>query len=157
MLVCFTNLSRMEFRVRYLALFRLFSVMDGFEWFWKRSFHKYIQLMLKHLKAPFLVQHLSYYIIDINDLPDNAICNIAIYADDTNQAIWFVATTRIGFWTWIWSTRHCGLWPVDFNAGKTQLVLFDPSINTGDIDVKMDGSVSLLNWMGGLACNNVMR
>ena len=21
----------------------------------------------------------------------------------------FVATTRIGFWTWIWSTRHCGL------------------------------------------------
>ena len=30
-------------------------------------------------------------------------------------------------------------------AGKTQLVLFDPSINTGDIDVKMDGSVSLLN------------
>ena len=113
--------------------------------------------MLKHLKAPFLVQHLSYYIIDINDLPDNAICNIANYADDTNQAIWFVATTRIGFWTWIWSTRHCGLWPVDFNAGKTQLVLFDPSINTGDIDVKMDGSVSLLNWMGALTCNNVMR
>ena len=32
-------------------------------------------------------------------------------------------------------------WLVDFNAGKTQLVLFDQSKNTGTIDVKMDGSV----------------
>ena len=32
-------------------------------------------------------------------------------------------------------------WLVDFNAGKTQLVLFDQSNNTGPIDVKMDGSV----------------
>ena len=32
-------------------------------------------------------------------------------------------------------------WLVDFNAGKTQLVLFDWSNNTGAIDVKMDGSV----------------
>ena len=30
---------------------------------------------------------------------------------------------------------------VDFNAGKTQLVLFDQSNNNGSIDVKMDGSV----------------
>ena len=32
-------------------------------------------------------------------------------------------------------------WLVDFNAGKTQLVLFDLSNNIGAIDVKMDGSV----------------
>ena len=32
-------------------------------------------------------------------------------------------------------------WLVDFNAGKTQLALFDRSKNTGAIDVKMDGSV----------------
>ena len=32
-------------------------------------------------------------------------------------------------------------WLVDFNAWKTQLVLFDRSNNTGSIDVKMDGSV----------------
>ena len=32
-------------------------------------------------------------------------------------------------------------WLVDFNAGKTQLVSFDQSDNTGAIDVKMDGSV----------------
>ena len=32
-------------------------------------------------------------------------------------------------------------WLVDFNAGKTQLVSFERSNNTGSIDVKMDGSV----------------
>ena len=32
-------------------------------------------------------------------------------------------------------------WLVDFNAEKTQLVLFDWSSNSGAIDVKMDGSV----------------
>ena len=32
-------------------------------------------------------------------------------------------------------------WLVDFNAGKTQLVLFDLSNNKGFLDVKMDGSV----------------
>ena len=32
-------------------------------------------------------------------------------------------------------------WLVDFNAEKTQLVLFDRSSNTGAIDMKMDGSV----------------
>ena len=32
-------------------------------------------------------------------------------------------------------------WFVDFNAGKTHLVLFDWSNNNGSIDVKMDGSV----------------
>ena len=32
-------------------------------------------------------------------------------------------------------------WLVDFNAGKTQLVSFDWSNNSGSIDVKMDGSV----------------
>ena len=32
-------------------------------------------------------------------------------------------------------------WLVDFNAGKTQLVSFDHSNNTGAIDVKIDGPV----------------
>ena len=31
-------------------------------------------------------------------------------------------------------------WLADLNAGKTQLVSFDRSNNTGAIDVKMDGS-----------------
>ena len=32
-------------------------------------------------------------------------------------------------------------WLVGFNAGKTQLVSFNRSNNTGAIDVKVDGSV----------------
>ena len=32
-------------------------------------------------------------------------------------------------------------WLVDFNAGKTELVSFDWSNNTGSINMKMDGSV----------------
>ena len=31
-------------------------------------------------------------------------------------------------------------WLIDFNAGKTQLVLFDRSNSTGAIDLKVDGS-----------------
>ena len=33
------------------------------------------------------------------------------------------------------------MWLVDFNAGKTHLVSFDLSNNSGAIDVKIDGSV----------------
>ena len=40
MLVFFTNLSLMEFHVRYLALFLLFSVIGCFGWFWIGNLHK---------------------------------------------------------------------------------------------------------------------
>ena len=53
-LVYFTNLSLMEYQVRYLTLFFLFSVIDGFEWFWMESPHKNVQLMLEFFKGPFL-------------------------------------------------------------------------------------------------------
>ena len=39
MLVFFTNVHVIEFQVRYLALFLLFSVIDDFEWFWMESLH----------------------------------------------------------------------------------------------------------------------
>ena len=61
MLVFFTNVNFMEFQVRCLALFCLFSVIDSFKWFWMGRFHKNIQLMLPFLKALFLVLHFSYY------------------------------------------------------------------------------------------------
>ena len=61
MLVFFTNLGLMEFQVRYLALFLLFSLIDGLELFWMESLHKNIQLMLEFLKAPFLVLHFYCY------------------------------------------------------------------------------------------------
>ena len=42
----------------------------------------------------------------------------------------------------IYKTLGCAKkWLVDFNAGKTQLVLFDRCNSTGSIDLKMDVSV----------------
>ena len=52
----------MEFQVEYLALFLLFSVIDGFKWFWMESPHKNILLKLEFLKAPFLVLHYRHLI-----------------------------------------------------------------------------------------------
>ena len=46
------------------------------------SLRKNIQLMLEFLKGPILDHTL--YLLYINDLPDDVICNIAIYAGDSN-------------------------------------------------------------------------
>ena len=87
MLVCFASLYLLEFKFRYLALFLLFSVLDGFEWFWMGSLYK---KLLEFFKAPFLVLHFSYYtlmtflvILSVILLSMPVICNIPIYADDT--------------------------------------------------------------------------
>ena len=61
MLVFFTNISVMEFQIRYLALLCLSSVIKNFKYFWMGSTHKNTQLMLEFLKAPLLVLHFSYY------------------------------------------------------------------------------------------------
>ena len=82
--------------------------------------------------------------------PDDIICNITIYADDTNlhskcdQApdLWQQLELSSDLESDLRDTVEWGRkWLVGFNAGKTQLVLFDWSINTGTIDVKMNGSV----------------
>ena len=100
----------MEFQVRYLVLFLLFSVIDSFELFWVEILHKNIQLMLEFLKALF------------NDVLDNVICNIVVKGSKIEKMF-------IKFYN------------IDFNIGKTQLILFDPSNNNGYIDMEMDGSV----------------
>ena len=60
-LVSITNLSLTEFQVRYVVLFLLYSVIDGFEWFWMGSLQKNIRLILEFLKAAFLFLHFSCY------------------------------------------------------------------------------------------------
>ena len=84
------------------------------------------------------------FLLYINDLPDDNICNIAIYADDTtlyskcDQAsdLWQQLELASELESDLRGTVDWGRkWLVDFNAGKTQLVSF------GVIDVKMDGSV----------------
>ena len=59
-MLVFTNLSLMEFQVRYLALFLLFSVIARFGWFLVGNLHKNFQLLLEFFKRPFLVLHFSY-------------------------------------------------------------------------------------------------
>ena len=92
----------------------------------------------------------TLFLLYINDLPDNVTCVIAIYADDItlyskcDQAsdLWQQVELTYKFEFDLQDTVDWGRkWLVDFNAGKTQLVLFDRSNNTGAIDVKMDGSV----------------
>ena len=86
----------------------------------------------------------------INDLPDDVICNIAIYADDTtlyskcHQAsdLWKQLELASQLESDLRDTVNWGRkWLVDFNAGKTWLVSFDWSKNTGAIGMKMDGSI----------------
>ena len=92
----------------------------------------------------------TLFLLHINDLPDDVICNIAIYADDTIlysncdqvldlwQRLQFSAELESDLRDTVdWGKK----WLVYFNARKTQLVLFDRSNNNGSIDVKMDGSV----------------
>ena len=92
----------------------------------------------------------TLFLLYINDLPDDVICDIAIYADDTTlyskcdwaSDLWqeLELASELEFDledTVDWGKK----WLVDFNAGKTQLVSFDWSNNNGSIDVKMDGSV----------------
>ena len=79
MLVFFPNLGFVEFRVRYLILFHLFSVTVGFEWFWMGNLPKSIHLMLEFFKTPLWSYTFS---TNINYIPD-VICNIVTYADVT--------------------------------------------------------------------------
>ena len=92
----------------------------------------------------------TLFLLYINDLPDNVICDIAIYADDTvhyseyDQAsdMWHQLELASELEPDLQDTVDWGKkWLVDFNAGKTQLVSFAWSDNTDSIDVKMDGSV----------------
>ena len=55
--------ERSATKIRYLALFFLFSVVVGFEWFWMESHYKNIQIMLEFLKGLFLVLHFSCCIL----------------------------------------------------------------------------------------------
>ena len=77
------------------------------------------------------------------------ICNTGIYVDDTTLYSECYQAPDLCQQLALFSELDSDLqdtvdygrnWLVDFNDGKTQLVLFDQSNHTGAIDMKMDGS-----------------
>ena len=94
------------------------------------------------------IHGLTLFLLYINDLPDDVICNIAIYDTtlyskcDWASDLWQQFELASELESDLRDTVDWGKkWLVYFNAGKTRLVLFDRSNSSGSIDVKMDGSV----------------
>ena len=118
----------------------------------------------------------TLFLLYISDLPDNVICDIAIYADDTTlyskcdraSDLWQQLELASELESDLRDTVDWGKkWLVDFNAGKTQMVSFDRSSNKSSIDVKMGGSIleekssfkmlgltvsSKLDWVSCIIC-----
>ena len=99
---------------------------------------------------PGYILSLTLFLLYINDLLDDVICNIAIYADNTTvyskcnqpsdqrQQLELDSELESDLQDNVdWGKK----WLVESNAGKTQLILFDQSNNTGSFDVKMEGSI----------------
>ena len=132
----------MEFQVRYfLSNRQLRVVLDG-----KSSQNYPINAGVPQgsILGPTL------FLLDINDIPNNVICNTAIDTDDTTlysrcdqtSDLWQQLELASALESDLRDTVDRGKkWLIDFNAGKNQLVSFHRSNNNGSIDVKRDGSV----------------
>ena len=135
------------------------------------SRHKNIQLMLEFLIAPFLVLHFSYYtVMNFLMLSVILLSMLMILLSVLNVIKHLIRGNNLNCLlnlNLIYKILWLGQEVADLNAGKTQLLWFDWSNNTGSIDKKMDGSVleekhllrcwgwpSLLNWIGAstLSC-----
>ena len=87
----------------------------------------------------------TLFLLYINELPDDVICDISIYADNTSlcskcdQAhdLWQQLELAPELESDLRDTVDLGKkWLVDSNAGKTKVVSFDRSNNIGTIHVK---------------------
>ena len=92
----------------------------------------------------------TLFLLYINGLPDDVICDIAISADDTTlysrcdlaSDLWQQLELASELESDLRDTVDWGKkWLVHLNAGKIKLVLFDQSNNNGSIDVKMGGFI----------------
>ena len=87
----------------------------------------------------------TLFLLYINELPDDVICNIAFYADDTT--LYSKCDQTPNLWQQLrkllnWNLTYKTIWT---GAGNGFLILMLKKVNlfheTGAIDVKMDGSV----------------
>ena len=120
----------------------------------------------------------TLFLLYIEDLPVDVICDIAIYINDTtlyskcDQAsdLWQQLELASELESDLRDTVDRGRkWLVDFNAGKAQLVSFDWSNNIGAIDVKKNGFVfeekssfkmlglTFLKWIGALTLSLLLK
>ena len=76
MLFFFTNLSLMEFQVRYLPFFFLLSVIDDFELFWLEKSSQEYPVNAGVLQGSILST--ASFLLCINDLLDDVIYNVTI-------------------------------------------------------------------------------
>ena len=111
-LVFFTNISLTKFQVRYMALFCLFSLIDGFGWFWMGSLNKNSWLMLGFLKSPLLVLHYSYHtLMSFPMMLSVILLSMLMILLSTLNGIRHLIFGINQNWlrTWVWSAIHCGL------------------------------------------------
>ena len=96
------------------------------------------------------ILHPGLFLLYINDLSDDDICDIGIYADNTTLSSKYDQASDLWQQLELASELESDLqdtvdWGrkclVHVNAGKTQLISFDWSNNTSAIEVKIDGSV----------------
>ena len=142
MLAFFTNLSLMEFLVRYLTLFLLFSVIGSFGWFLMQNFHKNIQFMLVFLKGQSLVLQFSYYTL-MTFLIMFFVILLYLMISTLNVIRHLICGNNLN---WLLNLNlvyktGAGSCLLILMLEKTPLVSFNRSSNTSAIDMKMDGSV----------------
>ena len=127
MLAFFSNLILMEFQVRYLALYWILGIWPYIGIWFRVVLHgKCPQEYPFNAGVPQgSILGPTFFLLYINDLPDDIICNIAIYADDAtvcskcDQAseLWQQLESASELESDLRDTVHWSKkWLVDFNA-----------------------------------------
>ena len=142
MLVSFKDSRPMELQLGYLALFHLFSVIEGIS-----TYIRNIQLMLELLKGQFLVLHFSFYTL-MTFLMMFSVIFLSILI------IFQLSLSVIGHL--IFGNSQCWLLNLNLACGRLQtgagngfsnsmLETFNlfcfTALTTGAINVKMDGFI----------------